>query len=121
LPRLRKASCHQTTHHSASEVLLTLTTPSAVKGFNIFAGPEADYLISAKQKGNRINDDLKSQFKKFDAGIDIGVGYDFLSSLGIDFRYGLGLHNLNNTGIGISAKNRTVQIYFIVKCLEHSG
>jgi len=72
---------------------------------------------SVKISAQSFNNTLAPEF----ALQDIGVGYDFLSSLGIDFRYGLSLLNLNNTGIRISAKNRTVQIYFIVKCLKHSG
>jgi len=85
-------------------------TPSAVKGFNILLGPEADYLISAKVKGAGKTVDDKFLYKKFDAGINIGVGYDFLPSLGVDVRYGLGLLNLNNIASGRSVKNRTIQI-----------
>lgn len=101
--------------------------PAAVKGLNIFAGPEFGFLASAKDRGttnsgnysSSSTTDVSSEFKKFDLGLDIGAGYDFIPNLGIDVRYGFGLTNIsknlgtssvNGTTYASSLKNGTFQI-----------
>ncbi len=87
-------------------------TPSVVKGANVFIGPELDYLLSAKDvsPGNPTID-FKNQANKFDAGLVVGLGYDFLPNLGIDVRYDLGLVNIaKNTDQGLKEKNNVFQV-----------
>ncbi len=90
--------------------------PSGLKGLNVFVGPEIGYLLSAKQKITISNMDttmdVKNQIKPFDFGVDVGVGYDFIPNLGVDFRYGFGLMNIlkSSSSNGNSLKNQTFQI-----------
>lgn len=101
--------------------------PQAIRGFNVFAGPEFGFLASAKDVGSTYSGstssntktDVSGGFKKFDLGLDIGVGYDIVRNFGIDARYGFGLTNIsknlgtntsNGTTYASSLKNGTFQI-----------
>lgn len=101
--------------------------PAAVRGLNVFAGPEFSFLTSAKDNGTtttgnvmmNTKNDVLNDFKKFDFGIDVGAGYDFVKNIGIDVRYGFGLLNISknagtNTNNGntyaSSVKNGTFQV-----------
>nr|WP_321453546.1 porin family protein [uncultured Carboxylicivirga sp.] len=74
----------------------------ASNGFNIQAGPQLGFLMSAKMKEEEtadgttisVEEDIKDQVKGFDFGLDFGLGYDLESGLGFDLRYGLGLTNI---------------------------
>ena len=70
----------------------------AGSGFNIQAGPQVGFLMSAKYKmeagGESADIDVKDEMKGLDFGLNIGLGYDLESGIGIDARYGLGLSNV---------------------------
>lgn len=67
-------------------------------GFNIQAGPQIGFLLSAKTKleagGESVDIDVKDELKGLDLGLNLGLGYDLESGIGIDLRYGLGLSNV---------------------------
>ncbi|MEP6712484.1 MAG: porin family protein [Ferruginibacter sp.] len=61
------------------------------QGFFAEAGVQPGVLLSAKNKGENIKDNLK----KFDVGIPIGVGYQFKNKFGVGLRFTPGLLNIN--------------------------
>lgn len=85
----------------------------------VLAGPEFNYLINAKSHIEEVSSDLSTIYKKFDVGIDLGVAYQLLKSIGIEIRYCYGLSYLaegtlmdnqgNNIGKIKQGKNRVVQ------------
>lgn len=74
-------------------------------GFNLHAGPQFDFLLSAKEdwelsyNGNieSGDDDIKDDIKNLDFGFVFGLGYDFSSGFGLDARYMLGVSELANS------------------------
>ena len=82
--------------------LLLKYKPKQAAGFNVYAGPEFGYLISAKDKTNSSigpyagssKSNVYNNFKPFDLDVDFGVGLDFSRHVGIDARYSLGLLNI---------------------------
>lgn len=67
-------------------------------GFYAETGPEVGFLISAKAKydigGDSESVDIKEQFKGFNFGWGLGLGYKLQNNLGIGARYVLGLANI---------------------------
>lgn len=67
-------------------------------GFNVETGPQVGFLLSAKAKSQGVSVDDKSAFKSTEFAWDFGIGYDLKSiPVGIEFRYNLGLSNIENT------------------------
>ena len=73
------------------------------KGFSLEAGPQIGYLLSAKT-GER---NIKSSFKKFDFGANLGLGYKLNNGLSFGVRYNLGLTKINNTNTVSQYSNTT--------------
>lgn len=78
-----------------------LNVPVLVKyqhrsGFFAEAGPQFGFLLSARLKANDIKSDMKDDFKKFDMGSTIGIGFLTKWNVGVNARYQLGLTKLNN-------------------------
>ncbi len=77
--------------------------PQGNEGFNFFIGPEFSYLLNAgivqyfPTFVKRIN--FKPDLRNYDAGLVIGLGYDFLKRAGIDMRYTFGLGNVANNSV----------------------
>jgi opacity protein-like surface antigen len=72
------------------------------KSFSLEAGPQIGFLLSAKDDGDDIKDDLSST----DFGFNFGAGYDFTENLSAGLRYNLGLTNLIDIeGFDSTAKN----------------
>ena len=67
-------------------------------GFSLEAGPQFGYLVSAKGKNETgsmsVEGDIKDAFKKFDMGINAGLGYELPIGLFFQARYTLGLSNI---------------------------
>lgn len=76
-------------------------------GLLLETGPQAGFLISAKDKvgdletGNVYNSD----FKNVDFAWSFGIGYRSISGLGVDLRYNPGISNVNNLGNEILHNN----------------
>lgn len=73
-------------------------------GFNVQAGPQVGFLMSAKYE----DDDVKDDMKGVDFGFNLGVGYDLDFGLGFDLRYNLGLSNVADYD-DADGKNRVIQ------------
>lgn len=88
-------------------------------GFNLQAGPQFDFLLSAKDEWEESEDgynesgedDIKDDMKGLDFGLAFGLGYDHDSGFGIDARYMLGLSELmdNKDMEGVEAKSKGFQ------------
>ncbi len=69
--------------------------------FSFEAGPQVGFMISAKNEGT----DIKDQLNSFDFGLNLGIGYKLDNGLNFGARYNLGLSNINDVN-GFSSKNR---------------
>lgn len=81
-----------------------------VKGFNVEAGPQVGFLVSAKDKltynendnGTVFNSstsvDVKSLYKSIDFGFNLGAGYDFTENFFAGIRYNIGLSDVAQAG-----------------------
>ena len=80
------------------------------KGFSLEAGPQLGYLLSAKQDDN----DVDENFKSFDLGLNLGVGYKLENGLNFGARANLGLSNINDIeldGVDNTNRNAVFQVY----------
>ena len=60
--------------------------------FNIQAGPQIGFLMSAKADGT----DVKDLFKTTDFGLNLGAGYNLNDNMMLDLRYNLGLSQVQD-------------------------
>jgi len=77
-----------------------------VKGFNIHAGPQIGFLLSAKNTYSEwtletdqdlsYDEDIKEHFKNLDVGVVMGLGYEHESGLSATARYVLGISDIND-------------------------
>ena len=74
------------------------------EGFSIEAGPQIGFLLSAKDKYDGGEDDIKDFLNSTDFSFNFGAGYDVTENINLGLRYGLGLNDLNKEGEG-SIKN----------------
>lgn len=77
--------------------------------FNIHAGPQFGFLLSAKQE----DEDVKEFMKGLDLGLGVGAGVDLPMGLGITVRYVMGLSNISDEADdleGVSVKNTAFQV-----------
>lgn len=83
-----------------------------VKVFNIHAGPQFGFLMSAKDKYDGDSEDAKDRYKGLDLGLGVGAGVDLPMGLGISARYVLGLSNIAELEDGEegSLKNNVIQL-----------
>lgn len=78
--------------------------------FNLEAGPQLGFLISAKSvaqiEGNsqKVKEDVKSIFNTVDFGINFGGAYDLDEHFSVGIRYNLGLSNIGKNEEGDSSK-----------------
>ena len=93
------------------------------KGFFIAAGPQLGYLISSKQElsdhsnSYYSNEDFNGNFEKITLDFNLGLGYEFKNGLNINFRYSLGLNDINKSDY-VEYKNSIFQLsigYSIIK------
>jgi len=62
-------------------------------GFNVQAGPQLGFLMSAKADG----EDVKDMTKGMDFGLSFGAGYDLEMGVGFDLRYYVGMSNIDDS------------------------
>ena len=87
-------------------------------GVFLETGPQAGYLVQAKQDGpGTTKMDNKSSFDKFDLSWGAGLGYLSKVGLGIGARYNFGLTNTvedgggnNSSNNGPELKNSVIQV-----------
>lgn len=81
-------------------------------GFRIEAGPQVGFLLSADDKlpnGDEI--DSKSEYKKTDFALGIGLNYLTYSGFGIGGRYNFGLSNIDDDNTRVNdTYNRVLQL-----------
>lgn len=82
--------------------------PAAI--FNIHAGPQFGFLMSAKAD----DEDAKDGLKGLDLGIGVGAGVDLPMGLGITARYVMGLSNISeeadDASSDLTVKNTAFQV-----------
>lgn len=76
-------------------------------GFRIEAGPEIGFLMSATEKGDDVDIDIKDSYKSTSISLPVGIGYLTRTGLGFDARYNFGLTDINENGPGV--KGNTFQ------------
>ena len=76
--------------------------------FDIEAGPQVGFLMSAKADGN----DVKEFVKSTDFGANFGAGYDVTKNIGLNLRYCLGLSGVDKeiSAGDKSSKNSVIQL-----------
>ncbi|PKV51664.1 outer membrane protein with beta-barrel domain [Aquimarina sp. MAR_2010_214] len=74
-----------------------------IKKLNLEAGPHVGYLLSGKGAGF-----VKSNFKKIDYGVALGIGYSLTDNLEVGIRYNLGLVDITKVST-TSFKNSVFQ------------
>ena len=75
------------------------------KAFNVEAGPQIGFLLSAKSEGV----DTKEFYKSANFGFNLGAGYDFTENLSAGLRYNLGLSNILKEE-GFKVKNNVLSV-----------
>ena len=63
---------------------------SVAEGFNLEAGPQIGFLISAELA----DEDIKDEMESIDFGMNVGASYDFSEQLFAQARYNIGLSNI---------------------------
>jgi hypothetical protein len=74
---------------------------------NVQLGPQFGLLLDGERKTNStalnvFNKNIKEVYKSTDISISVGCGYDFKFGLEFDFRYNMGVKDINNVADGIS-------------------
>lgn len=81
--------------------------------FNIHAGPQFGFLMSAKAKadvdGQSAEVDMKDFFKSTDLGVNLGLGANF-GKLNASARYTMGISKVWDTEEDVDAKNGVIQL-----------
>ena len=65
------------------------------EGFSLEVGPQGGFLLSAKDKGDGYNEDIKDAVESTDFGVNFGVGYKMETGLSFNVRYNLGLSHVD--------------------------
>jgi hypothetical protein len=85
-----------------------------ISGLNIHAGPQFSFLLDGERKGEfgRISSttDIKEYYKSSDVSVSAGAGWDFPFGLNVDFRYNIGVTDINDVSGGEEAKSRIFQV-----------
>lgn len=81
-----------------------------VGGLNLQVGPQFGFLLDGERKYDTVfgsgSQDIKDHYKSSDVSLSLGAGYDFGFGLGLDFRYNLGIKDVNNAANGEAVKSR---------------
>jgi len=79
-------------------------------GFRLQTGPQAGFLISAKNKTGDVEINIKDQVNSVDFAWSFGASYLSKIGLGLDVRYNLGISNVNEDETIVKVMNRVWQI-----------
>lgn len=97
---------------------IPIVVKASVGGFNIFAGPQISYLVNADLRAsagalgfNILSTKIPatSQFKKWDAGLTGGIGYDLKNRVNISASYDYGLSKIDASE-NFTAYNRAIKL-----------
>ena len=92
------------------------------KGFAVEAGPQIGFLVGANsdftltttQNNNTTvisdSEDVKSDFKSVDFGLNFGAGYDFTQNINVGVRYNLGLTNIAKDSEDFAIRNSVIAL-----------
>ncbi len=83
------------------------------KHWRILAGPEFDFLITAKEVANERTTKVDGEFEDHSIGVTGGVEYWPCSAFGLSARYIHGLSNINPSGAEV--KNRSILAGIAIK------
>ena len=90
-----------------------------VGGLNLQVGPQFGFLMDGERKYNSLlgsgTEDITEYYKKSDLSVSVGAGYDFDFGLNFDFRYNLGVKDINNVANGEEARSR-IFLLLIIGC-----
>lgn len=82
-----------------------------VGGINLQVGPRFGFLTNEPEvKDPYTNEYIKNAYKKSDVSLALGVGWDTPIGLNLDFRYNLGLTEINDSASLNAAKNQVWQV-----------
>lgn len=85
-----------------------------VGGLNLQVGPQFGFLLDGERKFESalgtFKEDIKDSYNNSDVAVSLGAGYDFGFGLGLDFRYNIGVKDINDTEDGEKAKSRVFLI-----------
>lgn len=89
--------------------------PNGRVGFTLGLGPEFGYLVSASEiyrneTGNKARLNETGLYRKFDLGLDLDIGYNFLTCFGADIRSCSGLTNIINKNYSTDSNGGTQQL-----------
>ena len=94
-------------------ISLPLNMMYSFGNFNVHAGPQFGFLMSAKAKadieGESAEVDMKEYFKSTDLGVNLGIGASF-GKLNAAARYTMGITKIWDSEDDIDAKNGVIQI-----------
>jgi hypothetical protein len=62
--------------------------------FNLHAGPQIGFLVSAKEELEGLSEDAMDAYKQLDVGLGIGAGVELPIGIGFSARYVLGIANI---------------------------
>ena len=86
--------------------------------FNVHLGIQPAVLLSANQKSGDTKVKVKDQFKGFDFGLPVGIGWDFAErKYNITARYIFGLNNISD--VGGTRRNNVLEVSLGIKL--HQG
>ncbi|MEO5600133.1 MAG: porin family protein [Cyclobacteriaceae bacterium] len=100
---------------TAKENFTYLSIPIMLKfypvgGLNLQVGPQFGFLMDGEREYNSLlgsgTEDITEYYKKSDLSVSVGAGYDFDFGLNFDFRYNLGVKDINNVANGEEARSR---------------
>ena len=80
------------------------------EGFDVVAGPQLGFLVSAEGEQDGISVDIDDFFKSIDFGIGIGAGYELENGINFGARYNIGITDLNDTDEPGELMNSVFQI-----------
>lgn len=85
-----------------------------VSGLNIHVGPQFGFLLDGERKFEspigQGSSDIKDYYKKSDVSASLGAGWDFPFGLNLDFRYNIGIQDINDQANGAEARSRVFQL-----------
>ena len=89
------------------------------EGFRLQTGPQAGFLISAKNKTDDTETDVNDVLETFDFSWVVGASYLFPAGIGIDARYNHGITDTyENTSV--EQRNRVFQVGLFYQFMQHA-